>query len=136
MAECIFCKIVKGEIPSAKIYEDDETYAFLDIAPVNPGHTLVIPKHHTEKLGSLSDKQLGHLMHSVNTITKAVEKGTKADATNVTLNNGEAAGQVVKHVHFHIIPRFKGDGLKPWQHGKYEEGEMKKVQEKIGKFIA
>lgn len=129
--DCIFCKIIKGEIPSAKVYEDEYTCAFLDISPVNKGHTLVIPKKHAEKLTDLDDAALMDLIKSVAKITRAVEKGVKADGANVTLNNGEAAGQVVKHVHFHIIPRFKGDGLKLWPQGKYGEGEIQNITKKI-----
>ncbi len=130
-ANCIFCKIIKGEISSAKIYEDDYTYAFLDIGPVNKGHALVIPKEHVEKFTELSDEQAKQVIAAVKKVARAVQKGVKADALTITLSNGEAAGQVVPHAHFHIIPRFKGDGLKLWPQGKYEEGEMQNVAENI-----
>lgn len=129
--DCIFCKIVKGEIPSAKIYEDKEFFAFLDIAPVNPGHTLIVPKLHCENLLDFPKAEETDLMEFIKKVAGAVMKATKADGFNLGMNNGGAAGQVVKHAHFHIIPRYSGDGLKQWPNGKYKEGEMERVQKKI-----
>ncbi|MBR9691863.1 HIT family protein [Candidatus Woesearchaeota archaeon] len=135
MQDCIFCKIIKGEIPCAKVYEDENVFAFLDIAPVSKGHTLVIPKEHGENLLDISDKALADTAKAAKKIAKAIVKATKADGFNFSQNNGTAAGQGVMHFHFHIIPRFKEDRLKPWPHGKYEQGEDKDIAEKISSLL-
>lgn len=131
MNDCIFCKIVRGEIPSYKIYEDDETFAFLSIGPNNPGHTLVIPKDHIENVYDLDEKHYGPVMRAVKKVAVAVKKGMHADGINVHMNNDGPAGQVIFHAHIHIIPRFVGDGLKHWPDGKYKDGEAEIAQEKI-----
>ena len=133
--DCLFCKIVKGEIPSAKIYEDDYVYAFLDIGPVNKGHTLVIPKQHYETFLDIPDDIVSKLAVALKKIADAVMKGVDADGFNIGMNNYEAAGQVVKHAHFHIMPRFRGDGLKLWPQGSYSDGEMEAVRQKITKHL-
>ena len=122
---CIFCKIIAGEIPCDKIYEDDKVLAFLDINPINRGHALVIPKKHYLDLLECPDDLAEYLIRVVKKTGKAVLKVVEADAFNVGLNNGAAAGQVVNHVHWHIIPRFKGDGLETWPDGSYESNEEK-----------
>ncbi len=133
--DCIFCKIVKGEIPSSKIYEDDEFLAFLDIAPVNPGHTLIVPKIHCKDLLDFPKAEEADLMEFIKKVARAVKKATKADAFNLGMNNGEASGQIVPHAHLHIIPRFSNDGFKHWPHGTYKEGEAEEVQNKIKSFL-
>ena len=135
MTDCIFCKISKGEIPSRKIYEDDKIFAFLDIAPVNKGHALVIPKEHSENLLTMSEESAKDVFASVKKVADAVKKGVNADGVNIGMNNEPAAGQVVFHAHIHIIPRFKDDGLKLWPQGKYAEGEGEEVQKKIASFL-
>ncbi|HEY4512866.1 MAG TPA: HIT family protein [Candidatus Paceibacterota bacterium] len=129
--DCIFCKIVKGEIPSCKIYEDSDTLAFLDIAPVNPGHTLVIPKEHFENLYTLPDETLAGLILTAKKIAQAIKKGIGADGVNIGMNNEKSGGQVIFHAHLHIIPRIEGDGLKLWPQKSYKEGEAESVAEKI-----
>jgi len=132
---CVFCQIVKGEIPSEKIYEDDRIFAFLDISPVNKGHTLVIPKEHYKDLSSTPDYILQELAIATARLAQAVKKGVKADAFNLGLNNGRIAGQIVPHVHFHIIPRFKDDDLKHWPSKKYKEGEIEEVVRAIKEHV-
>ena len=129
--DCIFCKIVRGEIPSYKVYEDDETYAFLDINPTAPGHTLVIPKQHAMNIFEVSATDWGAVTETVRRLAGVLEQGLDADGINVMMNNREVAGQLVDHAHVHLIPRFKGDGLRPWPHGSYKDGEVRQVQEKI-----
>lgn len=107
---CIFCKIVNGEIPAKIVYEDDTSIAFLDIAPCAEGHTVVIPKTHFAHFTDMDATDAGKLFASVNKVAKAVEKALDADGSNIGLNNKEAAGQEVPHVHIHIIPRKEGDG--------------------------
>ena len=135
MKDCIFCKIINKEIPSCIVYESKEVIAFLDISPINKGHTLVMPKKHYETFLDLPKSELEVLFGKIQEVTKAVIKATNADGFNLLLNNKRAAGQVVDHVHFHVIPRFENDGLKHWPHGKYNEGEDKKIATKIRSFL-
>jgi histidine triad (HIT) family protein len=128
---CIFCKIVAGEIPSHKVYEDDDVLAFLDITPVNPGHTLVIPKHHYENLLDLPEAEAQKLLSVIKKIAPAIMGAVGAKGFNLGLNNGVSAGQVVGHVHFHIIPRLENDGRQLWHGGEYKEGEAEVILEKI-----
>jgi len=109
MVECIFCKIVKGEISAEKIYEDEEFMAILDINPVGEGHTLVMPKKHFDDLMSLDNNISSKYVEVIQKVVRILIGKYDADGFNVVLNNGEVAGQVVKHVHFHILPRKKGD---------------------------
>ncbi|MDD5043069.1 MAG: HIT family protein [Patescibacteria group bacterium] len=131
MNDCIFCNIIKGEIPSAKVYEDDEIFAFLDINPVNPGHTLVIPKEHYDDFSLTPNELLSKMMPVIDKISKAIMNGLGAQGFNLELNNGRVAGQIVPHAHFHIVPRFPDDGLHLWPGKPYAEGEMQKTAEKI-----
>ena len=131
MDDCIFCKIVKGEIPSSKVYEDDYTIAFLDIAPNNKGHTLVISREHYENMIDVPDGVLQKMIIIVKKVAAAVKKGTECGGFNVTQNNFKIAGQLVPHIHFHIIPRVEGDGFKFWPTTKYGEGEMEEWRKKI-----
>jgi len=135
MPDCIFCKIIAGEIPSTKIYEDEKVLAFLDINPINPGHTLVIPKTHSEDLLTASEDDLVAVIKAVKKIAPAVVRGVGAQGFNLGVNNGEAAGQIVNHLHFHIMPRFEGDGFKLWGGRQYKEGEIDEYAERIKKFL-
>ena len=135
MQDCIFCKIIKGDIPSNKIYENDKVLAFLDIGPVNKGHTLVIPKKHCTNILDIETEDLDAVSEVVRKIAPAIKQAVDADGLTITSSNGEAAGQVVMHSHIHIIPRFEDDGLKLWPQGKYEEGEAEKTKDKIVTFI-
>jgi histidine triad (HIT) family protein len=130
-AGCIFCKIVKGELPSFKIYEDDATLAFLDIRPVNPGHALVVSKQHSANIFDVPKKAWSEVAETVRIVASGVEKATGADGVNINMNNREHAGQIVDHLHMHIIPRFKGDGFKLWPQTPYKDGEAEKMQQKI-----
>lgn len=108
--DCLFCKIVAGEIPSHKVYEDDFVYAFLDIYPCSEGHTIVLPKKHFSRFTEMEEKDAAALFTSVNIIAKTVERTLGLEGMNIGINNGEIAGQTVPHVHVHIIPRRAGDG--------------------------
>lgn len=130
--ECIFCKFVRENTPIAKIYEDDSVLAFLDINPVNKGHILVIPRGHYETVPDMPDEVLRDLIVVVKKVANAVVKATKADGFNIIQKNRRAAGQVIDHVHFHIIPRFQGDArVLNWPMQKYEQGEINKYAEAI-----
>jgi histidine triad (HIT) family protein len=131
MPDCIFCKIVRGEIPSFKVHEDEHTLAFLDINPVHPGHTLVIPKKHAGNIFEITSEQWAHVQETVRKLASAIETGLNADGVNVNMNNREIAGQTVHHAHVHLIPRFKGDGLGPWPHKKLDMSKGPELAAKI-----
>ncbi|WP_200532033.1 HIT family protein [Halorubrum sp. LN27] len=112
-ADCIFCSIVDGDIPARTVHETDDVLAFLDASPLARGHTLVIPKSHAQHVGDLDDGLANDLFAAVTELTPRVQAAVDADGANVGINDGEAAGQEVPHVHIHIIPRFEGDGGAP-----------------------
>jgi histidine triad (HIT) family protein len=109
--DCVFCKIVRGELPSQKIYEDDCFVAILDINPAAYGHALIIPKEHFLGLGELNDAAARGFLPFAQKIARAVMDVTGAEGFNIVQNNGRAAGQTVMHFHAHIVPRVTGDGL-------------------------
>ncbi|MBT7553464.1 HIT family protein [bacterium] len=109
--DCLFCKIINKEIPAKVIYEDDKYLAFLDIDPVSLGHTLVIPKKHADNFTVLSDQEAADLSAVIHKLAPKIIKILKADAYNLGLNNGLVSGQIIEHVHWHIIPRYQDDGL-------------------------
>ncbi|EMA03766.1 histidine triad (HIT) family protein [Haloarcula vallismortis] len=111
--DCIFCQIVAGDIPGRTVYEDDTVLAFLDANPLSPGHTLVIPKAHHERLNDTPADVAGAVMSTLHELVPAVEAAVDAPASTVAFNNGEEAGQEVPHVHGHIVPRFEDDGGRP-----------------------
>lgn len=133
--DCIFCKIIRNEIPSSKIVEDDKLITFLDINPVNKGHVLVVPKEHLETLLDISDNLMKEMMVAAKKVAKSMRKALKADGINLGMNNFPAAGQVVMHAHLHVIPRFENDGLVHWPSKKYDEGEVDKIRELIATFV-
>jgi len=128
---CIFCKILKGQIPSAKIYEDEKVYAFLDIMPVNPGHTLVIPKRHVKDFSEMSKQDMIDVFTAAQKVAKMVVEGVGAEGFNLGMNNGQAAGQAVFHAHLHIMPRFSNDGRRLWKGVRYKESQMDNVRRQI-----
>ena len=132
MNECLFCKIAKGEIPSSKIYEDEKFLAFLNIKPNNTGHTLIIPKDHYKNLYETPNEVLSAIAPLIKKIAVAVKNGVNADGINIIMNNDGAAGQIVPHAHFHVIPRFADDGLRHWPGKSYSnKEEVAKIAEKI-----
>lgn len=133
--DCIFCKIVKGEIPSSKIYEDNAVIAFLDIAPAAKGHTLVVPKEHYELIADVPNELLEKTIDVVKKVGNALLK--ENDGFNIMQNNKKAAGQLVPHVHFHVIPRKDNDDLDiaHWESIKYGEGEIEEVGAKLKQLI-
>mgnify|MGYP001591918215 CR=1 FL=1 len=133
--DCVFCKIAAKQLPASIVYEDSKVVAFLDIAPVNPGHTLVIPKGHYSTLNEIPDSTLAELVKAIKKVSKAVLKATKYKEFNIEQSNGSIAGQVVMHAHFHIVPRYKGDGLtlgkRTREDHTYTEGEVKELTKAI-----
>ena len=112
-SDCPFCGIVAGEIPGRIVHETDTVTAFLDANPLAPGHTLVVPNDHHERLNDLSEELASDIFAALHQLTPAVESAVDADGTTVAFNNGTAAGQEVPHVHGHVIPRFADDGGAP-----------------------
>ena len=110
MNSCIFCKIVAGEIPSIRVYEDADVLAFMDIGPLVKGHTLVIPKSHHNLISETPDDVLAKVIAVVRKVAQAQKVGLGTDGVNIHQANGAAAGQVVPHLHFHVVPRFHHDG--------------------------
>ena len=134
--DCIFCKMVAGEVPCAKVYEDDAVLSFLDIGPISDGHTLVIPKKHFGKLDKCPPDILSKLSNCLGKIAKAVTLAVNSDGYNLLCNNGKAAGQLVEHLHFHIIPRSIDDGVfNRWPSYKYNEGQIGKIAADIRKNL-
>lgn len=132
MNDCLFCKITRQEIPSALIYQDETVFAFLDIKPVAPGHLLIVPKQHSEGFHDADPAVLAKLLPMIQTLAAKLVTATNAEGYNLIQNNKPAAGQVIPHLHYHLIPRFEGDGLEPWHGTPYaSEADMKAMQEKI-----
>lgn len=132
MLDCLFCKIVAGGIPCTKVYEDDTVFAFLDIHPVNIGHTLVIPKAHHSNLYDTPDETLARMITIVKKLSIAIKSAMNADGINIEMNNDPIAGQIIFHSHMHIVPRFEGDGFRHWHGARdYHEGEDTEVAQKI-----
>ena len=130
--ECIFCKMIAGQIPVTKIYEDEVVLAFLDIGPLSDGHTLIIPRQHFEKLHDCPAGFLGLVASRLGKVAKAVAAGMNSQGYNLLCNNGRAAGQLVEHLHFHIIPRNTGDGVfDHWPAYEYEQGKIEAIAAKI-----
>jgi len=138
MVDCVFCKIIAGQIPSTIVHSDEKVFSFLDINPANKGHTLVVPRTHYPTFNDIPPSEIQHLFETAQTISKAMEKGLHADGYNLMCNNKRPAGQEVDHVHIHIIPRFNGDHVSVklgWEYKKYDKGEEKTVADKIRKHL-
>ncbi len=137
MGDCIFCKIIQGEIPATKVYEDEKVLAFMDINPLNDGHTLIVPKRHAETIFEIDPQDLIATMKVAQRLAIAIKKALNSDGMIVVQLNNKAAGQMVPHLHIHLIPRWENDGL---QIGKWEmkPGDMEKIKdiaEKIKKEV-
>lgn len=131
MNDCIFCKIIKGEIPSYKIYEDDKVYAFLDIACDAVGHTLVIPKKHCTNVLDADKEYLDAVIEVVQKIAKHYVNDCGFDGVNILNASGASAEQSVFHLHFHVVPRKVGDGLKMWPLVDKQELDLAAICKKL-----
>ena len=127
-ADCVFCGIAAGRIPSVRVFENGQVTAFLDIGPISDGHTLVIPKAHYGRLDECPADVLAELAKVIGFLGRPVAEAVGAEGYNVLCNNGSAAGQVVEHVHFHIVPRRTGDGVfGRWPAFQYPEGRAAEI---------
>lgn len=139
MSDCIFCKIVKGEIPAAKVFENEFVVAFADISQVTKGHTLVIPKIHKENVFELTADMAKNLFEVVPTISNAIKKAYNPIGMNLVNNNGEKAGQTVFHFHLHLIPRYgEGDGFGAvWKshQSEYSPDDLQQIATDINKCL-
>jgi histidine triad (HIT) family protein len=138
-SNCVFCKIVKGDIKPHKVFEDKQTLAFLDANPLAKGHTLIIPKIHVSKLEKLDTNTAEAFFRTIHKLVAPIQKAVGAPATTITINNGKESGQEIPHVHAHIVPRFKCNkggsihsmmGHRP----RISQEEMRKIAEKIRNF--
>lgn len=131
MNDCVFCKIIKRELPADIIYEDKDFFGFLNINSIHLGQSLLTPKKHYENLYELPDDTLAKMAIVLKKISIAVKKITGADGINIIMNVEGAAGQIVPHAHFHIIPRFADDGLRHWPGKSFPKEKSAKIAEKI-----
>lgn len=134
--DCIFCKIANGEIPSNTVYEDEHYRAILDLSPATKGHTLILPKDHFENLFDADKPTVEGVMKMAQKIGSAMMKTLGCDGINVVQNNGAAAGQTVKHLHVHLIPRYEGDGqIVTWKQNESDPEEQKEIAARIAAAI-
>lgn len=134
--DCIFCKIIAGEIPSATVYEDEDFMAILDIFPAAKGHVIILPKKHMANLYELDDETAGKAFLVARKVAGAMKEELDFDGLNLLQNNGEAAGQTIFHFHLHLIPRYKGgQAIMTWAQGKYADGEAAAIAAAINGHI-
>lgn len=132
MQDCLFCKIAKGELPCKKVYEDRDTIAFLDINPANPGHTLVMPRRHADAIFDADEESLKSTVMALKKVATGIKEKIPCEGINIIQNNGKAAGQIVNHLHFHIIPRRKGDSVViSYPRMKSIESELNQIAAKL-----
>lgn len=128
MSECVFCSIAAGESPAHRLYEDEQTLAFLDIEPATRGHTLVVPKRHYETTTDMPESLAGEVFQTVHRVSDALESAYALDGFNLVQANGAAAGQEVFHAHVHIIPRYGDEAIElGWSGENFDEGTQKAV---------
>ncbi|MHB8831196.1 MAG: HIT family protein [Patescibacteria group bacterium] len=135
MSDCLFCKIIAKTIPAEIVYEDADVLAILDINPVNPGHTLVMPKQHYEDFMSLPDETCLPISKAIKKIMRVVKEELGYEGVNLIQSNGTVAGQVIPHLHFHVIPRQISDGYTHWHGHEYGDGEKSIMGAKIREAI-
>ena len=136
MDNCIFCKIVAGQIPSATVYEDDDFKAIMDIAPAAKGHVIILAKRHMSNLLEIEEKTASRALIVASKIANAQKKALGCDGINMLQNNGTAAWQSVFHLHIHLIPRYENDGVTmPWKELSYADGEAAEYAKKIAAEI-
>jgi histidine triad (HIT) family protein len=135
MRDCIFCRIAAGQLPAVRVLETPSVLAFLDIAPVHYGHTLVIPRQHHENLLDLPDDLWTEMGRVCRRVAQALRSTLYVQGFNLGMNNFEAAGQVVFHAHMHVIPRYHGDGLQLFPQQDYKPGDMESTGEQLRRVL-
>ncbi|MBS7008962.1 HIT family protein [Anaerostipes sp.] len=134
--DCVFCKIISGEIPSSTIYENSKFKVIMDIAPANKGHVLILPKEHFDNIYDIDTATAGQLFELTAMVARAIKSVLDCDGMNILQNNGTVAGQTVFHFHMHIIPRYEGDSVNVgWKELSYQDGEMDQLREAILKAL-
>jgi histidine triad (HIT) family protein len=128
---CIFCKIINGEIPAKKVYEDEKVLAFLDVNPISKGHTLIIPKAHFENIFDIKDDNLKEIISEGKKISMLLKEKLNADGVNLLHASGKDAQQSVFHFHLHVVPRYSGDELDTWPKSSYKELNFDEVIQKL-----
>jgi histidine triad (HIT) family protein len=136
MSDCIFCKIIKGEIPCFKVFEDDNVLAFADINPISRGHILIIPKRHIENMWEATEEELVTVMRTAKKLVHAIKEAINPDGVAVLQLNGKAVNQVVMHYHFHLIPRSKEEGKLSMTEWELIPGNMEEIKQTVGKITA
>lgn len=131
MSTCLFCRIIAKELPGYVVHETETVIAFLDIFPVHPGHVLVVPKKHAELLTDLSESESGEVFAVLPKIGRALQRATGCEGFTLLQNNGTASGQVVPHVHMHLIPRWSTDGLRHWPGQPLDAAEGERVLQRF-----
>lgn len=136
--DCIFCKIVAGEIPAVTVLDEDKVLAFMDINPASRGHMLVVPKKHAENIFEISEADLAAVMGAVKRCSGAVKEALGAEGITVLQLNGKASDQLVPHLHVHIMPRWEKDGMSvsQWQMGKGDIGELQEIARRVQEHLA
>ena len=135
-SDCIFCKIVQGQIPCSRIYQNEHVLAFLDINPWSQGHSLLIPKAHHNRIDQCPPEVIAQVAKMLGPVARAVTKAVQADSYNILNNNGPDSGQLVEHLHFHIIPRTPGDGIiRHAPQGQYPPGKIDQLAQQIQKLL-
>ncbi len=135
-SDCIFCRIAAGDIPCTRVFEDEYLLAFLDVAPLAPGHTLLIPRAHHSCMQELPAELAARMGAVLPLLSDAVQKAVESAGVNILQNNGKVAGQVVEHVHVHIIPRQEGDGLGyRWNTCKCADERMQQISDRISAIL-
>jgi histidine triad (HIT) family protein len=136
MSDCIFCKIIKGEIPCFKVFEDDNVLAFADINPISKGHVLIIPKRHVENMWEATEEELVIVMRTAKKLVHAIKDAINPDGVAVLHLNGKAVNQVVMHYHFHLIPRSKEEGKLSMTEWELIPGNMEEIKQTAGQITA
>ena len=134
MEDCIFCKIIKGEIPSIKVFEDERVFSFMDINPISDGHTLIIPKQHAQNIWEIETEDLLHIHKTSQKLAQAMREALDVKGIAVLQLNGKAVNQVVFHYHLHLIPRLSGAPEIPLTHWELVSGDMEKIK-RLGEQI-
>lgn len=135
-SSCIFCRIIRGELPSSIVAQDAKVLAFLDINPVHPGHVLIVPKEHHENIIDTPTDTMQAVIAMSKRVAEVIKVELPCDGMNVSMNNFPASGQVVMHTHMHVIPRFENDGLKPWPHKQYQDGQAESIAARLAKILS